>query len=94
MQLVPLAVSVIKGTVHLFLLRGFGPNLKKQEELCKILNETELMLPQSHSSLNVTYAREPAFSLVLDELVQGAQVVKKLFFSFPSFLMMWCLVQH
>lgn len=38
------------------------------------------MLPQSHSSLHVTYAREPAFSLMLDELVQGAQVVKKFFF--------------
>lgn len=43
------------------------------------------MLPQSHSSLHVTYAREPAFSLMLDELVQGAQVVKKLFFFFPLF---------
>lgn len=55
------------------------------------------MLPQSHSSLHVTYAREPAFSLMLDELVQGAQVVKKLFFfflSFPNFLTLGCFVQH
>lgn len=81
-QLVPVAVPVIKGAVHLLLLRGFGPNLNKQEELYKILNQTELMLPQSHSSLHVMYARKSAFSLVLDELVLGAQVVKILFFLF------------
>lgn len=48
-------VPVIKGTVHLFLLRGFGPNLNKQEALYNILKPTELMLRQAHPSVHVTY---------------------------------------